>query len=81
VARADGQAWARERGMLFLETSAKEALGVEQAFDEVVHKILENPVLAATTAPGLRKASTLDLRRADPAQSRGSEGSRGCCAA
>lgn len=31
--------------MLYIETSAKESIGVNQVFEELVTKILENPVL------------------------------------
>ena len=37
--------------MLFIETSAKTRLGVKQAFEEVVLKILENDDLLEGTAP------------------------------
>ena len=48
----EGAAWARGRGMLFSETSAKTNDGITQVFDEVVQKILENPILLSSTAPG-----------------------------
>ena len=48
----EGAAWARGRGMLFIETSAKTNDGITQVFDEVVQKILENPILLSSTAPG-----------------------------
>ena len=56
VPRTEAAAWARRRGMLFVETSAKAAVGVTQAFCEVVNKILENPVLVAATMPGRKRA-------------------------
>jgi Ras-related protein Rab-18 len=37
--------------MLFLEASAKTKEGINQVFNEVVQKILENPVLLANTRP------------------------------
>lgn len=48
---SDGEAWARSKGMLFMETSAKSQAGVAQVFEELVEKILENPVLLAGTTP------------------------------
>ena len=51
VPTRDGEAWAREGGMLFMESSAKNADGVKQVFEEVVHRILETPALLANTAP------------------------------
>lgn len=52
VSREEAEDWARARGMLFLESSAKSNIGVSQAFEEVVEKILDNPVLLVNTAPG-----------------------------
>ena len=37
--------WARSRGMLFLETSAKTREGIHQVFNEVAQQILQNPSL------------------------------------
>lgn len=54
VRRAEAEDWARDKGMLFLESSAKDDVGVHQAFDEVVAKVLDNPVLLATTMAGNR---------------------------
>ena len=31
--------------MLYIETSAKQSIGVQQVFDELVKKVLDNPVL------------------------------------
>jgi len=72
VARDTAESWARAKGMLFLETSAKDNVGVEAAFDEVVHKILDNPILLAATTPGTKKR--LDLNAADA-----DSGPKGCC--
>jgi len=60
VAREDAEDWARARGMLFLEASAKSNVGIAQAFEEVVEKILDNPVLLVNTAPG-RQPSKVGL--------------------
>jgi len=51
VARDTADEWARARGMLFLEASAKTKEGINQVFQEVVQKILENPALLANTRP------------------------------
>ncbi|KAG5177892.1 Rab18, rab family GTPase [Tribonema minus] len=59
VPREQAEAWARSKGMLFLEASAKTEVGIRQAFEEVVHKILESPALLANTTPG--KPRTVDL--------------------
>lgn len=51
VSRSDADEWARSKGMIFLECSAKTKKGIEEVFQEVVEKILDNPVLLANTAP------------------------------
>ena len=53
VARDEGVRLARERGMLFFECSAKTRQGVQQAFHEILLKILETPSLRddGTIAP------------------------------
>lgn len=48
VSREEAEAWARSKGMLFVEASAKTRVGVDQCFEELVHKILDSPVLVAT---------------------------------
>lgn len=45
VARDQGSAFARQHGTLFVETSAKANTAVNQAFEELVAKILETPSL------------------------------------
>jgi len=71
VPRAEAADWARRAGMMFIESSAKASVGVSQAFDEIIDKILENPVLLASTTPGKKK---IDLRSA-PHEGDGA----GCC--
>eukprot|EP00501_MAST-03F_sp_TOSAG23-6_P002065 GSMAST32.ASY1.ANO1.2156.1 assembled CDS len=46
----DGAAWARSRGMLFIEASAKTKVGIQQVFKEVVQKVIENPTLMAANS-------------------------------
>mmetsp|Transcript_13323 Transcript_13323/g.17462 ORF Transcript_13323/g.17462 Transcript_13323/m.17462 type:complete len:225 (-) Transcript_13323:134-808(-) len=55
VPREEAEAWARNHGMLFLEASAKTKLGIRQCFLEVVQKIMEDPEMLETTAPGRPK--------------------------
>ncbi len=57
VDRHEAEDWARNQGMLFLEASAKTRAGVQEAFMEVVHKILEDPDLLLNTVPGKPKAA------------------------
>ncbi|KAF8623278.1 hypothetical protein AX17_007484 [Amanita inopinata Kibby_2008] len=45
VSTAEGEAYAQRMDSLFIEVSAKTAVGVEEAFREVVEKILDTPEL------------------------------------
>jgi len=65
--------WARSRGMLFMEASAKTKEGISQVFNEVVQKILENPTLLSNTRP----AKPNGRNTVNPSQPSGSKG--GCC--
>ena len=40
---------ARKHGMMFIETSAKERIGINEAFEEVVNKVLESPMISEAT--------------------------------
>jgi len=51
VQRDVADEWARSRGMLFMESSAKTKEGITQVFNEVVQKVLENPTLLSNTRP------------------------------
>lgn len=51
VSRDTASEWARARGMLFMEASAKTKEGIAQVFNEVVQKVLENPSLLSNTRP------------------------------
>lgn len=75
VQRSEGVAVARENGMVFIETSAKTSVGVQQTFTEVVQKILDSAVLckgSAVRGAGDRVDLGNSAARGDPAQ-------RGCC--
>jgi len=53
VSRADGVAFARQHGALFLEVSAKSSVGVQEAFAELVQRVAESPaMLSAGTGGG-----------------------------
>ncbi|SPQ96301.1 Ras family [Plasmodiophora brassicae] len=61
VSKEDGRQFAKENGMLFIETSARTNVGVANAFEELVLKILDSPALTGTSfAPSGRLAITTD---------------------
>lgn len=89
VAFADGEAWARTQGMLFLETSAKTNTSISQAFEEVIERILETPGLvtaslpaaSAAEAPGTASAPSsgdVDIDGGADGDA-GPSGAAGCC--
>ena len=45
VTEEEGEELARKHGMMFIETSAKEKIGVNEAFEEVVNKVIESPLI------------------------------------
>ena len=45
VSTDEGQQKATDLGVKFIETSAKEKIGVNEAFEEVVNKVLESPMI------------------------------------
>jgi Ras-related protein Rab-18 len=69
--RNTANAWAREKGMLFMEASAKTKEGITQVFTEVVQKVLENPNLLANTRV---KPRGTNLNATNPNTNQG-----GCC--
>ena len=75
VEREEAEEWARSRGMLFLESSAKTDVGIAQAFEEVVEKVLDNPILLINTAPSGSKAGSSARLGAPPPQQQGGT----CC--
>mmetsp|Transcript_27050 Transcript_27050/g.55357 ORF Transcript_27050/g.55357 Transcript_27050/m.55357 type:complete len:212 (+) Transcript_27050:293-928(+) len=79
VSREEAEDWARARGMIFLEASAKADVGIAQAFEEVVEKILDNPVLLVNTAPGRPTGGTTGARGVGLAGSAQQPTQQGCC--
>jgi Ras-related protein Rab-18 len=75
VQRSEAEAWAKSKGMLFMEASAKTKEGIAQVFNEVVQKILETPALLFNTAPAKRAANL----NAPASSSGGGGGKGGCC--
>lgn len=83
VSKKEGLAFARENNMLFIEASAKTQDGINQAFDEVIQKILDVPALLVdeNNAAGSGSSSSsgaMRLERDDGQQRGGSCG--GFCA-
>jgi len=57
VPTSEGQAFAARMNSLFIEASAKTSVGVREAFQEVVGKILDTPELWAPVTPVKRSQS------------------------
>jgi len=76
VSTRDGEAWARARGMLFLESSARNADSVKAVFEEVVARIIESPALLSGTAPPTARVGLVrpDAPKPPPVAEGG-----GCC--
>lgn len=69
VPREQADEWARSKGMLFMEASAKTKEGIAQVFSEVVQKVLENPTLLSNTRPAKPGRDKLTGGQAAPAKS------------
>ena len=79
VSTKEGEAWARSKGMLFLEASAKNQDNVKAVFDEVVLKVLDTPTLltgASAGAGAKANLARLDVPKPDAAAAGGKSG---CC--
>jgi Ras-related protein Rab-18 len=74
VSTAEGEAWARSKGMLFLESSAKSGDAVRSVFEEVVTKVLDLPALLTNTQPNVRQGIARLDAPAPPVSK-----STGCC--
>jgi len=58
VKRDEATRFAREREMMYLECSAKTRHGIQQAFEELVHKIMDTPTLWQKREPSLTLSSS-----------------------
>ena len=58
VPRAEAEKFAARMNSLFIETSAKTAVGVKETFQEVVEKILDTPELWDSGSSGGKGQST-----------------------
>lgn len=45
ISTEQGEELARKHSMLFIETSAQERIGVNEAFEEVVNQVIESPMI------------------------------------
>lgn len=54
VTTQEGQQFADSKGAIFVEASAKKGVGVQGAFDDLVHRIISTPSLWQSTTTGTR---------------------------
>ena len=78
VATKEGEAWARAKGMLFLEASAKNQDNVKSVFEEVVQKILDSPAMLSGTSPAALRPGVARLDVPSPNVAKAGGGG-GCC--
>lgn len=76
VSKAEGDAFAREHATLFIECSAKTKVGIEQAFAEVVTKILETPSMRDVVCKSSQKPGV--ALKGQGGQDNETEGGCGC---
>lgn len=76
VTSEEGQRFAREKNMVFIETSAKTTAGIRQTFEELVQKVLENPTLEADTRP---KDKSNIIKQTEHTEASDAGGGGGCC--
>ena len=86
VSEEEGEDLARVHGMMFIETSAKEKIGVNEAFEEVVNKVIESPMLEQITlkssmpkAAGNRGLNVTNQTGEPQNDNQGSYTSYSCC--
>ena len=46
---------AKQNGMMFIETSAKSRIGIQEAFEELVNKVIESPLIKEVCLEEKRK--------------------------
>lgn len=81
VSKKEGQAFAREHNMLFIEASAKTQDGISQAFDELMQKILDVPELLQddSAAGSGSNSGSAAMRLDDRSAQRNAAGGGGSC--
>lgn len=84
VSRKEGEAWAHEHSMLFVESSAKTRAGIQQVFLETIMRILDNSALVQSAAGG--QSTVLGASSANASSTKGGadsnengEANSGCC--
>merc|ERR1712137_1108425 len=53
VSVSEGEELAKEKGMVFIETSAKTKIGIQQAFQEIVQQIIDQKGFDFEENPGV----------------------------
>ncbi|XP_057382703.1 ras-related protein Rab-2A [Balaenoptera acutorostrata] len=83
VKREEGEAFAREHGLIFMETSAKTVSNVEEAFintaKEIYEKIQEGVFDINNEANGIKIGPQHAATNATHAGNQGGQQARGCC--
>ncbi|KAL9644573.1 hypothetical protein ABK040_015312 [Willaertia magna] len=86
VSEQQGDTFARQNNMLYIETSAKTREGIDQAFEEVAHQILDNDKLNETGGSGqqtnkssssVSQSGNIDI--SSSGESGEPQSSTGCC--
>jgi len=82
VKREEGEAFAREHGLVFMETSAKTAAGVEEAFintaKEIYEKIKEGQFDINNESNGIKLGPSHQPNQGGASQNEAAQGG-GCC--
>lgn len=82
VSKREGEQWAQEHSMMFIESSAKTRTGINQVFMECIMQILDSQALMKQTAIGSGNAG-VTLSQPANAERGGAEdgggGNGGCC--
>lgn len=80
VSKKEGQQFARDHGMIFIEASAKTQEGVQQAFEELVQKIFDVPSLLSSESSSSSRSNNSRVKLdASSGQQGGGGGCGGYC--
>lgn len=75
----DAQAYADENGLIFMETSAKTAVNVNDIFMAIARKLPKNPETSTSNAARDRGANGSSVTLDQPANRRDAGNETGCC--